>query len=146
MIRKTNCCGSTGNWNKTMWHLTPQGHLTPLYPTYLQFSLCQCSQFCYWVTLDLLCHSDIGIPVHVITKNKEIISIFLNISTNRLFALRTCKDNPCWRPCSCLKLFPAMCWNFLCWFSPLWKASALGLFLISRCSQTWNKRTWVIVT
>ena len=36
MIRKTNCCGSTGNWNKAMWHLTPQGHLTPLYPTVKQ--------------------------------------------------------------------------------------------------------------
>ena len=34
MILKTNCCGSTGNWNKAMWHLTPYGNLTPLYPTF----------------------------------------------------------------------------------------------------------------
>ena len=31
MILETNCCGSTGNWNRVMWHLTPYGHLTPLY-------------------------------------------------------------------------------------------------------------------
>ena len=33
MILSTNCCGSISNWNKAMWHLTPHGHLTPLYPT-----------------------------------------------------------------------------------------------------------------